>query len=121
MKQLTTEQRYQIEAYLKAGMSKDFIAEALPVNRSGIFREVKRNSTKRKVYHAAYAQMLCNERKERLKRNRVFDRHKEKLVKNYLEKEQWSPQQITMMTILVILYRSQFICNFVAINTCSAN
>ena len=95
MKQLTREQRYQIEAYLKAGMSKDFIAEALSVNRSSIFREIKRNSTKRGAYNAAYAQMLCDERKERLKRNRAFDQHKEKLVKKYLEKEQWSPQQIT--------------------------
>ena len=95
MKQLTREQRYQIEAYLKAGMSKDFIAEALSVNRSSIFREVKRNSTKRGAYNASYAQMLCDERKERLKRNRAFDQHKEKLVKKYLEKEQWSPQQIT--------------------------
>jgi IS30 family transposase len=94
MKQITCEQRYQIEAYIKAGKSKDFIANQLAVNRSSIFREVKRNSQKRGTYSAPYAQMLCEERKERLKRNRSFDQAKENLIKAYIEKEQWSPEQI---------------------------
>jgi len=94
MKQITREQRYQIEAYLKAGKSKDFIANHLSVNRSSIFREVKRNSHKRGSYSAYHAQVLCDERKERLKRNRSFDQAKENLIKDYLEREQWSPEQI---------------------------
>lgn len=94
MKQITYEQRYQIEAYLKAGMSKDFIAFELSIDRSSIYREVKRNSRKTGAYSASYAQMLCNERKERLKRKRSFDQAKEKLITVYIEKEQWSPEQI---------------------------
>ena len=94
MKQITKEQRYQIEAYLKAGKSKDFISIQLSVNRSSIYREVKRNSQKRGIYSAYYAQVLCDERKERLKRNRSFDQAKEKLINEYLEREQWSPEQI---------------------------
>lgn len=94
MKQITHEQRYQIEAYLKAGMLKDFIAVQLSIDRSSIFREVKRNSKKRGAYSASYAQMLCDERKERLKRKRSFDQAKENLIKGYIEKEQWSPEQI---------------------------
>lgn len=94
MKHITREQRYQIEAYLIAGKSKNFIAGQLSVNRSNIYREVKRNSKKRGIYSASYAQMLCNERKERLKRKRSFDRRKESLVKHYIEQEQWSPEQI---------------------------
>jgi IS30 family transposase len=94
MKQITKEQRYQIEAYLKAGKSKDFISIQLSVNRSSIYREVKRNSQKRGVYNAFYAQMLCDERKERLKRKRSFNQVKEDLIKGYIEKEQWSPEQI---------------------------
>lgn len=94
MKQITHEQRYQIEAYLKAGMLKDFIAVQLSIDRSSIFREVKRNSKKRGAYSASYAQMLCDERKERLKRKRSFDQTKENLIKGYIKKEQWSPEQI---------------------------
>lgn len=94
MKQITHEQRYQIEAYLKAGMLKDFIAVQLSIDRSSIFREVKRNSKKRGAYSASYAQMLCDERKERLKRKRSFDQAKENLIKGYIKKEQWSPEQI---------------------------
>lgn len=94
MKQITREQRYQIEAYLKAGKSKDFIASQLAINRSNIFREVKRNSKKRGIYNASYAQMLCDERKERFKRIRSFDQAKESLIKECIEQEQWSPEQI---------------------------
>jgi IS30 family transposase len=94
MKQITKEQRYQIEAYLKSGMSKDFIANALSKDRSNIYREIARNSKKRGSYNAAYAQMLCEERKERLKRNRTFDQNKKELINEYVGKEQWSPKQI---------------------------
>ena len=80
MKQITREQRYQIEAYIKVGKSKDFIAGQLAINRSNIYREVKRNSQKRGIYSASYAQMLCDERKERLKRKRSFDQVKENLI-----------------------------------------
>ncbi len=94
MKQITKEQRYQIEAYLKVGKSKDFIAKELSLDRSSIYREIKRNSRKHGAYHAAYAQMLYNERKERLKRKRTFDHTKEALIKKYIGQEQWSPKQI---------------------------
>lgn len=94
MKQITREQRYQIEAYLKSGKSKDFIALQLSIDRSSIYREVKRNSKKRGHYNALYAQLVCDERKERLKRKRSFDQTKENLIKGYIEKEQWSPEQI---------------------------
>ena len=94
MKQIIHEQRYQIEAYLKAGMSKGFIAVQLSIDRSSIFREVKRNSKKTGAYSASFAQMLCDERKERLKRKRSFDQAKENLIKGFIEKEQWSPEQI---------------------------
>ena len=94
MKQITHEQRYQIEAYLKSGKSKDFISNQLAIHRSNIYREVKRNSQKRGSYNACYAQLLCDERKERLKRKRSFDRTKESLIKDYIQREQWSPEQI---------------------------
>ena len=93
-KQLTDAQRYQIEAYLKVKKSKSFIAQELGVDRSTIYREVKRNASKRGTYVAARAQMLSNERKERYGRCRTFTKDKQKRIDNYLKQEQWSPKQI---------------------------
>jgi len=94
MKHLTLQQRYQIQAYLRLGKSKDFIAKELEVDRSSIYREVKRNSKQRGQYNAAHAQMLCEERKERFKRSRRFEQSKENLIRKLIEQEQWSPEQI---------------------------
>ncbi len=65
MKHLTKEQRYQIKAYLNCGKSKIFIAEFLKVNKTTIYRELKRNSNKRGRYNPDFAQELSTERKER--------------------------------------------------------
>lgn len=94
MKHLTKEQRYQIKAYLKCSKSKSFIAEALSVNKTTIYREIRRNSTKRGFYNPDYAQELSTERKERFKRTRKFDDATKRIVRKYIEKEQWSPEQI---------------------------
>lgn len=64
------------------------------MDRSSIYREFKRNSGQRGQYNASHAQMLCQERKERLKRPRRFDRTKEVFIRQYLQQEQWSPEQI---------------------------
>lgn len=92
--QLTDAQRYQIEAYVKAGMTKKFIVGQLAIDRSTLYRELKRNSSKRGLYRAAKAQSLCDERKERYGRARTFNSTKEKLIVTWLNKEQWSPKQI---------------------------
>jgi len=94
MKQITKEQRYQIEAYLKTGKSKSFIAQELSLHPSSIYNEVKRNAQKRGGYNAQYAQELANERKERLNRSRKFSKKIERKVRLFIEKEQWSPKQI---------------------------
>lgn len=56
--QLTDAQRYQIKAYLKAGMTKKFITEQLQINRTTLYRELKRNSSKRGIYRASRAQIF---------------------------------------------------------------
>ncbi len=94
MKHLTKEQRYQLEAYLKCKKSKTFIAEAIGVDSSTIYRELKRNSRKRGNYNAAFAQELAEEKKERFKRIRIFTNQVENLVIEYISQEQWSPEQI---------------------------
>ena len=45
-KHLTREERYQIQAYRKAGFSQVEIAKELMVHKSTISRELKRNSSK---------------------------------------------------------------------------
>ncbi len=56
---LTCEQRYQIESYLKAKMSKKIIYKELQISRSTLYRELKRNKTKRGLYRANHANMLA--------------------------------------------------------------
>lgn len=93
MKHLTIEQRYQIEAYLKLKMSKDFIAKELNVHRSAVFREVGRNGLKRGGYSAKKAQLYAQERKDRFMCNRRFTGGCQKTVEKFLG-QQWSPEQI---------------------------
>jgi IS30 family transposase len=94
MKHLTKEQRYQIKAYLNCNKTIPFIAEALKVNKTTIYREIKRNSKKRGSYNPDFAQELANERKERFAYNRKFTKSIEQFVRKQIEKEQWSPEQI---------------------------
>lgn len=95
MKQITNEQRYQIEAYLKAKMPIAFIANELDKHPVSIRRELERNAKKRGGYNAKRAIMLSQERKERYGRNRKFTSEIEKAVHLYIEGEQWSPEQVT--------------------------
>jgi IS30 family transposase len=64
------------------------------VHKSVISRELRRNAGKRGGYHADQAQALADERKERFKRARRFTPGIEKLCRNYIEEEQWSPEEI---------------------------
>jgi IS30 family transposase len=94
MKQITHEQRYQIEAFLKAKMSIVFIADYLGKHPSNIRRELNRNGQKRGVYKAKHAIMLSKERKDRYNVARKFTDDVKNRVCHYIEQEQWSPEQI---------------------------
>ena len=95
MEHLTKEQRYEISTYLKCKKTKEFIAKALGVNKTTIYRELNRNSTKTGKYNPKFAHELSEERKERLQLPRKFTSSTEKLVIKYISEEQWSPEQIT--------------------------
>nr|HPH38098.1 helix-turn-helix domain-containing protein [Sediminibacterium sp.] len=45
--QLSLVQRYQIEAFIKAGMKQNWIADQLGVNPSTVSREIRRNTAQR--------------------------------------------------------------------------
>jgi IS30 family transposase len=94
MKHLIKEQRYVIQSLLKRGVDKTEIAQELGFHKSTISREVKRNSSKRGKYQAEKAHTYAQERKERFANQRKFTKTVEQRVRNYLEQEQWSPEQI---------------------------
>lgn len=93
-KQITKEQRFQIDALLKQGISKSCIADQLGVDRSTVHRELKRNASNLKRYHAAKADELACIRKERFKGHRTFTSAMKKIIDQKLTQEQWSPEQV---------------------------
>lgn len=93
MKHLTKEQRYVIQALHRRKESKSVIADEIGVDKSTVYRELKRNSSKRS-YQAEKAHMFANERKERFSYNRRFTSQVRKIVVEFITKEQWSLEQI---------------------------
>lgn len=94
-KHLDPEQKYKIEAYLKAGWSRTDIAQEVEVHKSIISREIERNKSKQKgKYNGTHAQMLANKRKECFKRIRRLTNPMVLIIEEKLSKEQWSPEQI---------------------------
>jgi transposase, IS30 family len=91
-KQLTQHQRYQMEVLIKKRISKSEIARTLQVDRSTIFRELKRNKGKGK-YRAGLAHQRAEERKERFAKDRRLTSSVEQTIRKYLN-EEWSPEQI---------------------------
>jgi IS30 family transposase len=94
MSHITKEQRYVIQSLLKRGISQKEIAIEIGVHKSTISREVRRNCTKTGRYNAEKAHVYAEERKERFSYHRKFTKAVEHRIRNYLEKEQWSPEQI---------------------------
>jgi len=89
--QLTQEQRYQIYALLKIGISQTKIAEILNVHRSTISRELRRNKGLR-GYRPAQAHKKAVTR--RRKANRRITEKDWEIVDNKLL-EEFSPEQIS--------------------------
>ena len=92
--QLTSEQRYQIYALLKAEHTLTFIAEIIGKHKSTICREIARNSGGR-GYRPIQAQRLCDQRKQGKYAGRftASDWH---LVEYLLCEHHWSPEQICL-------------------------
>jgi len=96
--QLRYEQRYQIEALLKAGLKKKEIALHVGVSPSTISRELKRNTANRGRTSGEYLaknaiRKTAKRHKEKHKRIKFTDDMKQ-TVSIYLKKDQWSPEFI---------------------------
>ena len=88
--QLTQEQRYQIAALLKMEHSKDEIARVLEVDRSTIYREVKRDRGKRGYRPKQAHQLALARRAKTTARISPSDRLR---IEDKLGQD-WSPEQI---------------------------
>lgn len=91
---LTLEQRYKIDALLRADHKQSFIATQLHINKSTLSRELKRNRTKTGCYNALNAHENAQVQKERFSLNRKFTPAMERFIRDKLSNEQWSPEQI---------------------------
>ena len=98
-KHLTREERYQIQAYKKAGFSQVEIAKELVVHKSTISRELSRNSSKlHKSYTATKADKISCDRRmyasknsnKKMSKNMISD------IVKYIE-EDFSPEQTSAM------------------------
>ena len=92
-RQLTQEQRYQIGACLRIGMTRSEIAKEIKVHKSTVSREIKRNSTPYR-YNPSRAIRMARDRHER-KRKRRVDHETWVRVEELLGFD-WSPEQISM-------------------------
>lgn len=87
-------QRIELATLHRNGYSVNQISKQLKLHRSTVYRELKRNSRPRGSYEAYYANNLSEIRKERFAKNRKFTSKMIILIKEKLENQQWSPEQI---------------------------
>ena len=92
-KQLTPEQRCQIEPLKKSGLSQQKIAEIVGTTQSTISREIRRN-TGGCGYRHKQAQRLAEERRYKPTNRTKFTHEACTLIKEKLAKK-WSPEQIS--------------------------
>jgi len=93
-KHLTIAQRHKIKALHQAGHSLSFIGTQLGIHKSTVSRELKRNARQWGSYDPIVAQQTANDRKERFSLNRKFSPGMERFIREKLQYQQWSPEQI---------------------------
>ena len=91
-KQLAIEQRYQIYAFRKAGLSLKSIAEEIGCDKSTISRELRRNKGKR-GYRPDQAQKKACDRKRTARKTIKLTPELKALIAAFIS-EDWSPEQV---------------------------
>ncbi len=94
-KQLTSEQRSQIFAYLQDGIARKIICERVGISQSTLCRELKRNCGKHGKYTWQLAHQKAMERRERVCTNRRTPSWIVNKALRLLREEDWSPKQIS--------------------------
>jgi len=97
--QLSLVQRYQIEAFFKAGIKQKFIAEQVGVHPSTISRELRRNTATRGrnagLYEAQRAQAKTDKRHQVKPKLLKFDDQMKEYAAEMLQDKKWSPEIIS--------------------------
>ena len=91
--QLTQEERYQIQALMKAGHNQTEIAKILGRHKSTVSCELRRNRGLR-GYRPKQAHRLSVERRQSKSQPRIATTHWERV--EHLLREDWSPEQISL-------------------------
>lgn len=94
-KQLTSEQRSQIFAYLQDGIARKIICERVGISQSTLSRELKRNCGKHGKYTWQLAHQKAMERRERICVNRRTPSWIVNKALKLLRDNDWSPEQIS--------------------------
>ena len=97
-KQLAPEQRYQISALLETKISKTQIATIIGVHKSTIYRELQRNTPKRRRtaerYIADHAQSKTNKRHREKRKLIILTEELKIRIAGLMQHEKWSPERI---------------------------
>ena len=93
-RQLSQEQRYQMESLLKASTCQSRIAEILQVDRSTISRELKRNGTIGNRYDAKTAALQTALRHRQKAKHIRFSEEMKGYIRSSLKEERYSPELI---------------------------
>ena len=94
-RQLTSEQRSQIFAYLQDGIARKIICERIGISQSTLCRELKRNSGRHGKYTWQLAHQKAMDRRERICTNRRMPGWILNKALRLLREEDWSPKQIS--------------------------
>ena len=92
-RQLTLEQRYQIEILKKAGKDQKMIAELLGVSEATISRELKRNRGKQ-GYSPNHAQKQADERRKQAAKALKMTEETNAYIEEKIRKD-WSSEQVS--------------------------
>jgi len=93
-KQLTDEERYQIEALNRKGFTQKDIAKSIGRSPSTISRELRRNSGSKRGYKGALAIKRTDKRRRGAKKSEKLDLAMCSMIKRQLE-DYLSPEQIS--------------------------
>lgn len=94
MQHLNETQRYTIFRMKRDKKTQMEIARAIGVSQATVSKELSRNRCSDGRYSAKMAQMFADDAKQRSHKPRKLNADKVAFIRNRMEKQQWSPEQI---------------------------
>jgi transposase, IS30 family len=94
MSHINETQRYTIYRMIKDRKTQQEIARAIGVSQAAVSKELKRNRCSNGRYSPRMAQMFADDAKQRSRKPRKMDAGMLAFVRERMERQQWSPEQI---------------------------